>query len=649
MIDINSIKSFPLITNKIRVEVNIQEFFSLYSVVSYYSFDKQFKNLAYEQLADVPCLSVTGLRARWGELSFPTVKFFILVQREKVSEVQNSLKKFDKIRFQNDDLSDYKDSLKKRIIASLAINSLGKAKNSKMMYNDASLLLCDDMNFMIPRSRKELVCLKIEINEYMNLTAKTISFSNPINIKELREYGNCVFQVSKDINGQWWSGLAVKPIVIKKLRDHDIKIQELYIVKKKFSDKHNIVPYWPYNPENYTHGKLFAISQVVELVNDKYKGVLNISFENFDIIHFDQYKSEKEMLASLKEYFKGKNISFEDSFNTEGSKKLITTMKQEFLHVIGDSLVFPKKRVLNDMLIKLVEPIDKETTITYYTQSLYRIANNSTALQHKVFNNNEKDTFSKIEARRILIELMVKDCLIKRCLPSKLGNLLQGWEFIRYKIKLGNVLGASLSVDNNNVISIKDFGFSNCYDFASFANKELHYTNFEKIKGTRDYMAIKKNGNVFLIVDTDEIPILDVSLIDRQYEQIAKGQKPLAFFKRKAEAYKYLRGYVGFHLWQTEGLDDEPNGSYSYIAGINNDSIQLKKNTKMDKMPRARRIFILHKENSEEINSQIMEITDMLKFGFGRWNELMTYPFPFKFLQEYLDDISEITFSKHWN
>ena len=211
------------------------------------------------------------------------------------------------------------------------------------------------------------------------------------------------------------------------------------------------------------------------------------------------------------------------------------------------------------------------------------------------------------------------------------------------------MLGASLSVDNNNVISIKDFGFSNSYDFTSFANKELHYTNFEKIKGTRDYMAIKKNGNVFLIVDTDEIPILDVSLIDRQYEQIAKGQKPLAFFKRKAEAYKYLRGYVGFHLWQTEGLDGEPDGSYSYIAGINNDSIQLKKNTKMDKMPRARRIFILHKENSEEINSQIMEITDMLKFGFGRWNELMTYPFPFKFLQEYLDDISEITFSKHWN
>ena len=43
-----------------------------------------------------------------------------------------------------------------------------------------------------------------------------------------------------------------------------------------------------------------------------------------------------------------------------------------------------------------------------------------------------------------------------------------------------------------------------------------------------------------------------------------------------------------------------------------------------------------------------MEIVEMLKFGFGRWNELMTYPFPFKFLQEYLDYVCETVFSKHW-
>lgn len=64
----------------------------------------------------------------------------------------------------------------------------------------------------------------------------------------------------------------------------------------------------------------------------------------------------------------------------------------------------------------------------------------------------------------------------------------------------------------------------------------------------------------------------------------------------------------------------------------------------MDKMPRARRIFVLNKSNPETVENEIMEIASMLKFGFGRWNELMTYPFPFKFLQEYLDDACETVF-----
>ena len=66
-------------------------------------------------------------------------------------------------------------------------------------------------------------------------------------------------------------------------------------------------------------------------------------------------------------------------------------------------------------------------------------------------------------------------------------------------------------------------------------------------------------------------------------------------------------------------------------------------------MPRARRIFVLHSENPSEIANEILEIENMLRFGFGRWNEMMTYPFPFKLLQEYLDDACEVTFSKHWN
>ncbi len=651
MIDFNNIKNQPLTTNKIKVDINMEKFFSMYSIVSYYSLDKEFKNLAYEQLADVQCLSVTGIRARWPESRYPNIKFFILVEKGKSNHVLNSLREYNKIRFQEDDLTDYNNKLQKRIIASLAINSLGKSRNGKMMYNDGSLLLCDDVNFLMPESRKELVCLKIEVNEYMNLTAKTASFSNPKSVEILHKHANCVFQVSKDVYGHLWTGLAVKPVVVRNMKEKDIKLEELYIKKKKFSDKHNIIPYWPYNPKDYTHGKLFAISQVVESVNSRYKDVLSIDFEDFDVMHYDQYKSEKAMLDSIKEYFSGRSISFEDAFNIKESQNLISKMKEELQLIMEGKLVFPKKRTKDDMLIKLVEPKSDEAKETRYTKSLHRMAHAETALQHKIFYNNEKkDKFDKTEARRILIELLVKDCLINRNMPSDMSKLIQGWEFIRYKINQGNIIGASLSMDSNHRMNIRSLGFSPYEDdFESFVKNELNYEQTERIKGARDYMAIKNKGNVFMIIDTDEIPILDVSLIDAEYNEIINKKKPLAFFKRKKEAHKYLRGYVGFHLWKTEGIDGEPNGSYSYIAGTNNDSIQIMPATKMDKMPRARRIFVLHKEHPELVEQQIMDISNMLKFGFGRWNELMTYPFPFKYLQEYLDDQAETSFGKHWN
>jgi hypothetical protein len=281
------------------------------------------------------------------------------------------------------------------------------------------------------------------------------------------------------------------------------------------------------------------------------------------------------------------------------------------------------------------------------------LAHSSTALQHKIFYNNEKeDQFSVSEARRILIELLVKDCLINRQMPQQLCNLSEKWEFYRYKIHDGCVIGASLKMTDGGKMNIAEFGFSSeqlPVFFDEFAYSHLNYNKPDIIRGARDYMALKKNNNVYLIIDTDEIPILDVSLIDEAYSDIVNEGRPLSLFKRKAESHKYLRGYIGLHLWKTEGLNGEPESAYAYISGTNSENMQIMKNTKMDRMPRARRIFILHKENEDNVEKDIYEIMDMLRFGFGRWNEMMTYPFPFKFLQEYLDDASEIAFSKHWS
>ena len=87
MTDEQYIKSLPLTTNKIEVTIDKNAFFSKYAIVSYYGTTKESKNLAYEQFADKPCLSVTGIRARWANLKFPEIRFFILTEKGKETEI----------------------------------------------------------------------------------------------------------------------------------------------------------------------------------------------------------------------------------------------------------------------------------------------------------------------------------------------------------------------------------------------------------------------------------------------------------------------------------------------------------------------------------------------------------------------------------
>ncbi|MBO4530999.1 MAG: hypothetical protein J5767_10230 [Paludibacteraceae bacterium] len=651
VLDDNYIKSLPITTNRIEVSWDKEVFFSMYSIVSYYSTEEH-KNLAYEQLGDVPVLSVTGIRERWGTQHFPSVLFFILTAKGKEQEVLNSLREYNDVKACTNSLEKYSDKVQQRIIASLAINLLGKKKNSNMMYNNGSLLVCDDKNFGTRKSRKELVCLNIEVNEYMNLTARTTSFSNPFNEKELLKHKNCTFQIAKDFDGEFWSGQSVKPIIIKDVKKGEYDLNKLFIQKKNFKDNKNLVPYWPYNVVDYAHGKLYVIWQVVESVNNLFKGVIEIKFSDFQVLHYDECKTKDGILALVREYLSGRSISFEDPFGTRGSKAFLIQFKNEAQTLMNNNLVFPKKPTPNDIIIKLCEPKEVKCEATHYSQSMVRMSNNGITLQHITYYGDEKlDILDTSSVRRILIELIVKDCLTKRVMPKPLADMLDGWNAIRYKINQGNVHGAALKIDKYGGINIEQYGLTQenqGEDFENFISEKLKYYDFDKLRGARDYMALVKDGNVYFIVDTDEIPILDVNLIDEAYNQVANKGETVAMFKRKKVAHDYLRGYIGFHLWKTDGIDGEPEGSYSYISGINSESMKITPKTKMDKMPRARRIFILHKENPELIDKQIMEICEMLKFGFGRWNELMTYPFPFKFLQEYLDDAAEIAYSLHW-
>ena len=103
-LDKEYIKSLPLTTNRINVVLKREAFFSRYSIVSYYGTGKEKRNLAYEHLAELPCLSVTGIRARWSDMQYPTTYFFVLTAKGKELEILNSLRAYEYIRSKIDTL-----------------------------------------------------------------------------------------------------------------------------------------------------------------------------------------------------------------------------------------------------------------------------------------------------------------------------------------------------------------------------------------------------------------------------------------------------------------------------------------------------------------------------------------------------------------
>lgn len=146
----------------------------------------------------------------------------------------------------------------------------------------------------------------------------------------------------------------------------------------------------------------------------------------------------------MQNYLDGRTIFIEDPFKTDYSKSIAKQFKNEARIIIGDNLLFTEKPSGNDMVVKLCEPREKEQSQTYYTQSLERLSHSGNALQHIIISGNEKDdAIDKASARRILIELLVKDSLVKGNLPVQLTRLIQKWTFYRYKINNGTVHGAS--------------------------------------------------------------------------------------------------------------------------------------------------------------------------------------------------------------
>lgn len=644
---------------------------------------KNYKNLAYENLSDVPFLSVVGIKEFWFNHSPSFIKFFVLINKSQEDQVLASLRSYDNIVSKIDDLLDYKFTVQQRIIASLALNSLGDTQNNNYLYNNGSLIVCDDLNFGI-KKEYGFVCLKIELDRYLVLSAHTNTFNSIEKIEELYNYNNCIFQISQFIDGDLWSGSIIKPVNLKTLDRKSLnqeQLNNLYILKAN-QYKRNTVPYWNLNVDSYSHGKLFVLAQIVQSINDKFKDLIKLSFtDNKDhLCDYFEAQTGKMLLPLLEKALKNLKLYFSDPFCEKQSIMLIEQFKTICNNLFANTLIFVNTQEEADIIIRLCEDKDEKDKDDYYIKGQELEQFSSYALQHIIYNritktatntylinknvntvsNNTKQPkepklITKEATRRILIELAIKYSLIKRTMLEELTFLTDGFEFIRYKIKNNNVHGASLKILADGTMQFHKYGilddnFLNLQNFDYFAKTTLNfYKDSAILNGIQDYKVLKKEGNVYLIIDSNEIPVLNTKEIDELYYYMKKDPKkyPVSMFKRREIQHKYIGGILGGHLWYTAGLE-EGELAYAYSMGFFYNSIKTRDKNYIVRPPRVRYIFILAQENPHLVQLHINQIMNMLKVGFGRYNELMTYPFPFKFLYEFLNNETLKKLKCHW-
>lgn len=632
----------PLITNKLVVNVDKKALFAKYSIISYRG-NKNGKNLSYERLSKVEVISIAGLKFKntIGEME---TRFFVLTDKEASDRVLESLDNYSFISKKYDNLEDYNQTTVNRIVVSLALNSLGMEQNNGLVYNDSSLIVCDPFNFFVKGCRKgDMVCLGVEVNKYLNLCTKTITFKHPNNIKDLKTHLNCVFVESpNNIGGNDWMGKKISRISLdeklaNKFSDH---LDSLYI-RHSSSKHHNLVFHLPTKKEQYNHGKLFITWEIYNMINEKFKGIIEVTFKEYEIETLDEKDTAKQVESLLLEYFNNKHFCFIDPFKTNSSKEIIKNWKEQIEEVLlGEVLI--KKKDEAYFQIKLCQDIDDGEI--GYSHGNDRNMEFDKVIQHLSVGTK----VSKASARRILMELLIKDSNRKETLPSLFSTSMEGWTFYRFKQWEKCVYGCKMSLSENK-ISFQDYGFSKRNEMYNvFLLSELRLLDYKLLLGSKDYMALKRGNNVYLIIDTDEIPMFNSQLIDEVYGKMSKGEETIkpTQFKNKGIRSVYINGFIGLTTFRATGLNGTFDGSVSYLAGHEKN---INSNIEYDKMPRVKTIFCLSIADNTRVSADIQTIIEMLKFGFGRYHCSMAYPIPFKFILEHLDSLCESTFSCHWN
>ena len=526
---------------------------------------------------------------------------YLLIEKENYDDVENMFKqgqfgayKFEQLIVSEDDKENDGESWRISMAYVLLLNSLARTVNDASNFN-GQLQQC------VYQTSKEVITFIYSIKNGI-MTYQQQSYKK---YDETFDKGKEAFNIVSGTNGtkivsrefKNFKGCYVKGIYNK---IHRLKYDNLYVDKKNTKiDFFNKIFY----AFNYTFKgiaeikftelpvKYKPIETVASKKDEKLQAYYGLGTVNFMVM--DDINPNSKSIVKFKNTIKDMGIEIEDS----------TSFKTDMANivVIHNKDYYDKNKI---------EDIKKDFPTDCIIQSV----------TIETLDENMDDSLSAISFK-MFSELIIKRDLMNLFIPGWKYGPLEFYLGIRSKRSFGNddAKHVLMRIDDKGRFTLTE----DVIEIGSEFTKHINESGFRKRygRGLNDgnVCIVKKRNDMNKIYHTNYFPLLD-------YEQKCKLDKKANKTRSKAAEYKHnklLYPYVGKVLMEIDG-------KVNYAIGLpDNFQTSITNNTN---------IYCIEPIKYEEHSSDlIVEIPEMLESIHVRGNNTESvWPFPFKYLMEYL-------------
>ncbi len=593
----------PIKTNQLTYKFNKEMFSKNYDIFCIRTSEKYFKNGAY--IIDAPLLSnnVCSVLFKSGK------EIFVLMKRDdtNMSLLKNAVSKADGADRITLSLAAV-DTLKEDIVFQLMLNSLGNYESSLLKFNNLTgHLYCFHPNWLVRGKKGEadvifkVPCLELKISPEFRLNMEIHTFTsellrNKIEFKKKRfeEYPKYVFSAHNTMR--------------RKLKDDT---GYAFIMRQTKNEKTEIAFLDIQNIDRFNQSKMGVLTTVLENFNDKFFDIAYIEFENItNYSSLDYTRSvANENRQVITDLLSVKSIKIVDCIDDEYSKIFCKEICDLLFSKYGVKASCGKRISKNYLNIRIIH------NAAYYTdgEDPHEVFDN-VAVQHITFEDFSE--CSEFAISTVIHEMLIKDDLINQKISLFNWNDLGFKDDIDFGIEVTDEQSTKyifMTIHPDGTFDISEqtlnlFGsnkYNECVEI--FENGKINSENIHGI--IRD-----SSDNINVIKDTGWFTIPEIINLKAE---LSNGNTKL---RGKEKREQLLSSCLDIKMFK------DSNSEYYFVGTIGNGMRCL-----INRAANIRKI-----EPYKDSNIMFEKLLPLMNVTFVRNGQLTIWPFPFKYLSEYV-------------